>query len=432
MEEKEKKKEEQKEPEIVELGQKQLAELIATAVEEKTKAIVDEVKELRKDAAHILPEPDVKEEEKEKIYGRGIDESNYEEVIKEFNAKLNEKVQRDREVPKNEFSFVRFLWAQKTGDWKHAPYERAAWEASQQKALTWASGSGGGYWVDAEFLPEEFINYFAAQIVCRKAGCKVLQATGSPVNIPKITAGATAYWVDQNATITASDQTPAQLQLTPHWCVARTQLSRFLVRSSQGAAEQIVRQDIAQKLARAVDDAMLEGTGSNSQPTGMASTAGINTVAIGTNGGAITFDKLREMLYKLQEDDVPLDGVVWVMNPRTWWGITQLTVNSEDNHFVFNPSQQLTEAMKLYGFPVYLSTQVAIDNTKGTGEDLANIFLVKMTDIILCEWGGIEVEATDVGGDAWAKNLIEVKATYTVDVGVRHPTAVCLISDSTT
>ena len=36
----------------------------------------------------------------------------------------------------------------------------------------------------------------------------------------------------------------------------------------------------------------LNGSGSSGQPTGIMQTSGIGSVAIGTNGGAITVDKL--------------------------------------------------------------------------------------------------------------------------------------------
>jgi hypothetical protein len=54
-----------------------------------------------------------------------------------------------------------------------------------------------------------------------------------------------------------------------------------------------------------------------------------------------------------------------------------------------------------------------------------------MTDVILAEWGGVELAATDVGGNAWAQNAIEVRATYACDVGVRNANSICLIDDST-
>ena len=50
---------------------------------------------------------------------------------------------------------------------------------------------------------------------------------GSPVEIPKQTGGATAYWVGENEPLTGSDQTLGQLQLTPKLVGALVELSNI-------------------------------------------------------------------------------------------------------------------------------------------------------------------------------------------------------------
>lgn len=365
-------------------------------------------------------------------------------VFEERMAKAMEN--SPRKIRPDEFSLVRFFNAQLSHDWSAAKYERFCLDhtkrnfaALEQKSLGWASGSSGGYWVATEFLPQEFIAYFTANVVCRKAGCKVLPCTGAPVNIPTMTAGATAYWVSQNATLTASDSTPGQLQLTPHFVIARSQISEFLAQSSEGAAESLIREDLARVLSLAIDDAMIEGvpsTATPGKPTGMANTASINTVAIGTNGGALTMAHLHDMKYDLDSSNVPEDGRCWIMHPRTLAGINEYLVNAETNNYLFNPRPQAPYANQIFGYPVYTSTQVSITGTKGGGTEggvnLANVFLANMKDVILAEWGGVSLKATDVGGNAWAQNAIEVKATYACDVGVRHAASICLLSDTTT
>jgi HK97 family phage major capsid protein len=416
--------------EVKEIGATDLAKMIADATAESNKALLDAIKDLgESQRKSVLPAPDKRlapwQRSKEEI----------EEKRKEWASKHRNP---NRLPPEDEFSFARFFMARKTNNWDLAPFEKYAcettyetYEGDAQKALGWASGSSGGYWVGIEFLPQEFIDYFTAEVVCRQAGCMVLPCTGAPVNIPKATAGHTVYWVTQNANITASDSTPGQLQLTPHWAVARCQLSRFLARTSVGAAESFVRQDMARGLALAVDDAMLEGPGTSGKPTGMSATASINTVAIGTNGGAMTSALLHSMDYAMNLDNVPMNGRVWIMHPRTWNAIRQLVTESGTTKYLINPNPSVAEPRSFLGYPVYLSTQVTINGTKGNGTALARVFLVNIKDIVLAEWGAIELEATDVGGNAWAQNAVEIKATYTVDVGVRNANSVCLLSDTT-
>lgn len=349
--------------------------------------------------------------------------------------------------PKDQFSFVRFFRAQMAHKPELAPFEWRCYEASQrkfdslhQKAVGWASGSAGGYWVGSEFLPEEFVEHFRSALVCKAAGMRILPCTGAPVQIPKTTASGTVYWLAQNANITESSPTPGQLSLTPKFAAHRVQLSKFLVNTSSGAAEQIVREDMSRALAVAIDKAVLEGktTTATPSPNGLAETASINNVDIGTNGGAITQALLDDMIYELDLDNVPQDGRAFIMHPRTWHNITQIIRAASTQDFLYvpegtrvTPNVQGAPLLMIRGIPVFLSTNVSIAETKGSGSALANIFLARMTDVILAEWGGVELAATDVGGNAWAQNAVEIRATYACDVGVRNPNSVCLIDDST-
>ena len=411
-----------------ELKKTDLLELIKGTVSEAMKPMVESVEDVGKrvgdlEAAKpkIIQEPDLD----------GVDGDQVDQIEARRKA-FKPRVERDERQlpPDDQFSFVRFINAQRDNNWKAAEYERWALEETRKKALSWASGSSGGYWVDSQFLPEEFVKNLTAKIVCRQAGCRVLPCVGSPVNIPTKTAGATAYWVAQNADLTASDQTPGQVQLTPKWCIGRTQISEFLAQTSAGAAEQIIREDLAEVIGLEVDKQMLIGTGTTQKPTGLANVSSINEVEIGTNGGAITMALLYSMHYELEKDNVPDDGLVWVMHPRTWNTIRQFAINSEANHYVINPNPTVQEPRSIFGFPVYRTTQLPINLTKGSGSALGYVFLVNMKDILLGEWGALQLKATDVGGNAWVQNAIEVKATYTMDIAARHADSICMINDT--
>lgn len=352
----------------------------------------------------------------------------------------------------DEFSFIRYIMAKTTGEWQHAKFERYAIDESRrmhtnQKALSYGTGSAGGNLVDQVFLADEFVNLYRANLVTKQAGMTMIQAQQSPVIIPKITAGATTYWIAENATITASQQTFGQISMTPKFLVARTQISQFLASSSLGLAERVVREDLALSLANEIDETVLHGAGittATNEPTGLANTSSINTVDIGTEGGNITFSKLRDMEYAMLYDNVPPGGWAWVMHPRTWnyickMEMVQYSGQTSGGGFFFGGQPEQAVSKSLFGYPVYLTTNVSIAATKGTlstanpaiGTALAHIFLVKWPDVILCEWGGISLAATDVGGDAWTKNMIEIKASYACDVDVRNANSVCVCNEVT-
>jgi len=419
MDEKETKTEQpvEKKEDVVEVTETDLKSLIGDAVKSATGELQTEIKDLKARQERLVGEPPALETK--------------ERNIKESKIKFAPKRKNRDQMPIDEFSFCRFFEAQMSGNWKNAEYERYALDESlaKRKALAWASGSTGGYYVGTEFLPQEFVEVYQARQVTRQAGVRVLPCTGAPVNIPKATSSVTKYWTTQNATITASDVTPAQLQLTPKFLTARSQFSRFLFQSSAGTAEDIIRNDMAAVMAVAIDDAVLEGGGTD-EPSGMAATASINTVTAGNE--AITMADLRDMEYELQKDNAKFIKPAWFMNPRTWHAVSELLINSETNHFLFSAQPEMAVKQSILGYPVYITTSVSITNSStDSGDDHANVILADMNDVILAEWEGIDLAATDVGGNAWAQNAIEVRAIATVDVGVRNPNSICLLSDTT-
>jgi len=330
-------------------------------------------------------------------------------------------------VPKNEFCFGRAIQALVAKDWSMAPFEK---ELSDHvcKTLTWASGSGGGLWVPEEFLSNEFIDMLRANQVVREAGATVLSnLTGSPVRIPKATGSATVGWVGQDATQTASDSTPAQLTMVPHICMGRSKISEQMVLLNPGAVEPYVREDLASGIGLAFDLAMLRGTGTNEQPLGMANLTSKLTVAMGTNGGTVTIDKCYDMLYQLELNNVKTDKLNWFCHPLLRNTLRKL--KDTNGRYYFQPDPSSPQKGTLLGYPVSVTTQIPINLTKGSGTALTELYLTAMPYVIIGEWGALNVKATDVGGDAWANNLIEVKATYYVDVGFRHDQAVCLMND---
>jgi len=424
----------------IELTQTQLNELINKAVEEAVKPLAQKVTVL----AEAKAKAEAEEQSDSKVAKVVQSWSSYDpeevaERTKEMQAKFLEKIRKSGKIPYDEFSFVRYIRAKMTGNWKHAPFEKMALEASAEiaqkegyyKTLSYGGGTAeGSDFVAGDFLADEFFTYYGAKVVARKAGCTVLQATGAPVQIPKVTDAPSTEWLNNEGDAINADTAmkTAQLQLNPHWCVGRVQLTQFLVRSSELAAETIVRRILGEELARAVDDAILEGSDSGGQPCGIANVTGVNSVTAGS--AAITFDKLRDFMKELEIDNVPLEGCAWFMHPRTWYGILGFVKNSESNNFVINPTQQEAYAPRLYGIPVYTTSNITVDG--GTGNNEATIILARVPDIILCEWGGLELASTSVGGDAWAKHLVEVKAVYTMDVGLINPESVCVCKDTTT
>ncbi|MFN3466826.1 MAG: phage major capsid protein, partial [Candidatus Brocadiales bacterium] len=102
------------------------------------------------------------------------------------------------------FSLGRFFKALSTKDW--------TWARIEKKALGEATGPAGGYLVPEEHV-SEVKDRITAQSVVRRAGATVYPMATDTLNIPRVSGGATAYWLGENAQIPAADPTFAQVQL---------------------------------------------------------------------------------------------------------------------------------------------------------------------------------------------------------------------------
>jgi len=205
------------------------------------------------------------------------------------------------------YSLVRAIRAAMSNDWRGAELEREASAATAQRLgrepngsffvpadwlesrdLTVGTNSAGGYTVSTDLLAQNFIDLLRNRMALRQAGATMLTGLVGNIAIPRQTGGATAYWVAENSAPTESAQAFDQVTMTPHTVGAFTDISRRLLNQSSIDVEMLVRTDLATVLALAIDLAGLHGTGSSNQPTGLAATSGIGSVAGGTNGAAPT------------------------------------------------------------------------------------------------------------------------------------------------
>jgi len=336
------------------------------------------------------------------------------------------------------FSLFKAIRGIVLNDWAEATHERDV-IYSHRRDLTTTPDSGGGYLVPSQEIPE-LIEMLQAQTVVVQAGSTVLQnLKSSPVTIPKQTAGATAYWVSEGSAITASDLTFGQVSLTPKKVAALVKLSNELLSLSLPQAEAVVRQDLVQQLSLAVDLAALRGSGTNGQPTGIANTAGINTIALGNDGLYLSdLDLFFEMVAKLEMDNALRGKLAFVCHPKVKAALRKLKVpqysGDTGGEYTLPPlvtallatDQALEQAI---GYPIIASTQIPTNLTKGTSTNCTEIFFGNWADLLIGQWGGLSILASPHAGDAFAKDQTWVRVTMSVDIAVRHPESFCLCND---
>ena len=335
------------------------------------------------------------------------------------------------EDEKEQFSFFKAIKGITSGDWSEAGFEKEIF--TNTKDMSVGSDGAGGYLVPAQVLGG-MIEQLKAKSTVIAAGATVLEGlSGSPVEIPRQTGGATGYWVGENASITPSDLTLDQLSMNPKQASAMVKLSNRLLKLSNPAAEGLVRRDIVSTIALLIDLAALRGTGASNQPLGIANTAGINTVAIGATGGDFIFDHITDMEYALDEDNALNGNLGFITHPKIIQKlkdkrISQFTGDLTGAPIILSNSDLANQT----GYSWNTTTQLPTDLVKSTSSDCTEVYFGNWEELIIGMWGGMELMASKETSDAFAKNQMWVRIIQDVDVAVRHAESFCLISDART
>lgn len=256
----------------------------------------------------------------------------------------------------------------------------AALRASAGQNYT--TNADGGY-AKSEMAPR-YIDGLKERMAVVKLGATVLSdLVGS---LPLVGAGSmTAQWLAEGATASVSKATFARVTMTPHRNAIIGAFSKDLLRQTSIDVEQIVWNKIQQAHAELLESAAIAGTGSSNQPTGILSTSGIGSVAIGTNGGPITWAKVVELETKVNAANGNRGKLAYLTNAKVIGDLKTIERAS-------NTARFLLEGDRINGYPIEWTNLVPSNLTKGTSTSKCSAMVFgNFEDLYIGHWGGIDV-----------------------------------------
>lgn len=256
----------------------------------------------------------------------------------------------------------------------------AALRASAGQNYT--TNADGGY-AKSEMAPR-YIDGLKERMAVVKLGATVLSdLVGS---LPLVGAGSmTAQWLAEGATASVSKATFVRVTMTPHRNAIIGAFSKDLLRQTSIDVEQIVWNKIQQAHAELLESAAIAGTGSSNQPTGILSTSGIGSVAIGTNGGPITWAKVVELETKVNAANGNRGKLAYLTNAKVIGDLKTIERAS-------NTARFLLEGDRINGYPIEWTNLVPSNLTKGTSSSKCSAMVFgNFEDLYIGHWGGIDV-----------------------------------------
>lgn len=302
----------------------------------------------------------------------------------------------------------------------YVPMRLQAERAAISEAL-WNTSTKGSSTVFTE--AGEFIDLLRNQTVAIELGARLMAGLSSPVSFPKQTGAATAYWMPENdgTNVTASNATLGSVSLTPKTLQATTAFSRQLMAQSSIDVEQFVRNDLAAQHALAWDRAVLHGSGSNNEPTGIYAAGSVNSIAM---GGTPTYGKLIDMVTEVLKDNALMGSLAFATTPGMAGKLAQTVIAaSTDSRMIW--TGPLNDG-QLVGYRAVATNQVLA--TLGSGSDHGVIF-GDFTSVMIGTWGALEIVV-----DPYAlkkQGMVEVTSFQLADIALRHPQSFCKATGAT-
>ena len=339
--------------------------------------------------------------------------------IEQFRGVLLETISNDKPLEtapadlglnakeKRQYSLLKAINAAATGDWRQAGYERELSDEIAKRSgkeargfyvptdLRWAqrdqtvgTDSQGGYLVGTDHLADQFIEALYARLTLTGLGARFMQGLRGDISIPKLTTSTSnAGFVAEGSAPTEGAAVFGQVTMSPKTLACYVDVSRKLMMQSDPSVEQVLRNDIVNTFARKIDEVGIEGGGSN-EPSGILSNTDAATVAIGTNGGAITYSKIVDLVKEVEIDNAIIgDNPAFLTNPKVIAALRTVAKQASgvEGNFILDANNTML------GYGVNSTTLVPSDLTKGTGTALSALIFGDFSQLMLGFWSGVDV-----------------------------------------
>ena len=255
--------------------------------------------------------------------------------------------------------------------------------------------------VATNLMAGEFIDVLRNESSVMQAGARMMPGLVGNVAIPKKTAAATAGWIaTEGNPASESEATFGTVSLSPKTVGAFTDVTRQLILQSTPAVEALIRDDLTQALALAIDKGALEGSAGSGQPRGVLNTSGVNKPS--SFAAAVpTFAEMVELETMVAADNALFGNLAYITDASTYGGLKTKSKDSGSGMFVL-------ENGEANGYRVIRSQQA----TAG------NVYFGNWSDCLIGMWGGLDLTVDPY--TASSSGTVRIVALQSVDVAVRN------------
>ena len=264
--------------------------------------------------------------------------------------------------------------------------------------------------VGQDFRAGDFIDALRNSSSVMSAGATLLRGLQGDVKIPKKTGTSTAAFVSSEGTAVAeSEMAIGSVTMSPKTLGCFTDVTRQLLTQSSLDVENLIRNDIAQSMALAIDDAALEGSGSSGNPRGIKNTSGINTVTFGAANP--TWAETVNMESQVAVDNALIGNLSYIMRADNYGTLKTTEKASGTAQFVVDRDGRVN------------NYNVVVSNQPTAGDHYFGNF----SDLLVGFFGGLDIIVDPYTNSS--SGTVRVVGIQMVDIAVRNAVSFCLGND---
>lgn len=345
------------------------------------------------------------------------------------------------------FSFLRAIRAATDGDWSKAGFELEVSKATQKRSgkpdrdqhsffvptdITIGRGTRDNPMAPAlvttnaasvieTIVPGgSFIDVLRPKLVVFQMGATVLSGLEGKVQIPRMTAGATCQWIDENNPVPQQTQSLDAVNLSPKSLGAYTDLGRRLLLQSSVDIETYIRNDLALQMAVAIDKAALAGGGTDAtknQPNGIIHQIG----AQNRSAGDLTFDEIVALETAVADANADFGRLAYLAAPRVRGYLKTLPLMKGGQSYPRFCWEVEGGRGTMNGYDAWASNVCPIN--------VANnyLFFGNWESLIIGSWGVL-----DVNVNPWINSnsgAVRVRVLQDLDMGFKYPQGFAYYND---
>ena len=303
---------------------------------------------------------------------------------------------------------------------KDFPYAKRLHKVlEQKKTLNAGTPSDGGFTVPLAFSGE-YIDALVANTLIDKLNIRRVPLIHGNLSIPRMDTTSSVSWVGETSTGGVTQPVFGEVNMRAKKLKAITAISNTLLNESGVNLEGWIAEDLMRKTKIALDDAMINGSGSQYQPLGLKNNAGIQTLS----ASALALTTPNDMVALLQQANVRLENVHWLLNPigESWIRNKAFTSGP------FAWSDEMARTGKLRGFDFHSSSTIGYDQS---GTPTADFWVGDFAEMMFGIARDITIEISKEGSfqsggqtvSAFDQDLTLIRMITECDFACRQPKA---------